>query len=228
MKNAIFGLGSVSEAIVGMFSNQIKFDLAVVDSEFFQQSDWFGIPVLTFEEYVDQIIPGEDQFVVGVGYGNSNKLRREVFSRLISAGSKPMNLVHESSFVAPSAKLELGTVVFPLACIENGVHIKQGSIIWSNVLVGHNSSVAEFCFLAGSATVGGSVNIEEFCVIGIGASIGNNVEIGSTAVIGGGAIVMKHVSNNSVIINPSSPALGLPSEYFEKLGGFDQLKKTNK
>lgn len=227
MKSAIFGIGSVSESIIGMFSNQIEFDFAIVDSDFLQESMWFGIPVMTFEEYAEQIIPGEDQFVVGVGYGNSNKQRKEVFSRLVSAGSKPMNLIHESSFVAPSATLESGTVVFPLACIENGVSIRQGTIVWSNVLVGHNSSIAEFCFLAGSATIGGSANIEEFCVVGIGASIGNNVEIGDTAVIGGGAIVMKHVSKNSVIINPSSPALGLPSEYFEKLGGFDQLKKTN-
>ncbi len=227
MKNAIFGIGSVSEAIVGMFSSQIEFDLAIVDSEFLQETTWLGIPVVSFEDYLNQIIPGEDQFVVGVGYGKSNKLRKEVFSRLVSAGSKPMNLIHQSSYVAPSAILELGTVIFPHTCIENGVRIRQGTIVWSTVLVGNNSSIAEFCFLAGSVTIGGSVTIDDFCVIGIGASIGNNVEIGDTAIIGGGSIVMKHVSKHSVIINPSSPALGLPSEYFERLGGFDQLKQAN-
>jgi sugar O-acyltransferase (sialic acid O-acetyltransferase NeuD family) len=227
LKRAIFGIGTVSEAIVEMFSNQIKFDLAVVDAEFYKHSTWLGIPVLTYEEYVKQIVLGEDQFVVGVGYGNSNLQRKEVFSRLVSAGAIPMNLIHESSFVASTAILESGVLIFPFACVENSVTIKEGTIIWSNSLIGHNSSVGEFCFLAGSVTIGGSVSIENYCVVGIGASIGNNVEIGSKAIIGGGAIVMKHVTKSSVIINPSSPALGLPSEYFEKLGGFDHLKKTN-
>ena len=226
MKKAIFGIGTVSEAIVEMFSDQIKFDFAVVDPEFFRLPRWLDIPVMTYEEYVNQIVPEEDYFVVGVGYGKSNDQRREVFSRLVSAGATPINLIHNSAFVASTAILESGILIFPFACIENGVSIKNGTIVWSNALVGHNSSVGEFCFLAGSVTLGGSVNLGESCLIGVGTSIGNNVEIGSRAIIGGGAIVMKHVAKNSVVINPSSPTLGLPSEYFEKLGGFDQLKKS--
>lgn len=217
----------MSGAIIDMFSEQIEFNFAVVDSEFFQHSTWHGIPVLTYDEYVDQIVVGEDQFVVGVGYGQSNKRRMEIFSKLVASGAIPLSLIHKSSFVASTATLESGILVFPLSCIENDVIIKKGTIVWSNTLIGHNSTVGEFCFLAGSVTLGGSANLMDFCVVGIGASIGNNVEIGPKVIIGGGSIVMKHVAESSVIVNPSSPTLGLPSEYFEKLGGFDHLKRIN-
>ena len=224
MRNVLIGTGVVGEAIFDTFANQVQFDLTVVDSEFVGTGIWNDLPVISTDEYLKSGDLSADSFVVAIGYTEANSLRRKKFEVLRESGAKPLSLIHEKSHISAKSSIEQGVVIFPQVVVENHATVEVGSILWSNSVIGHESRVSQFCFLAASVTVAGAAIVEEQCTLGVGALVGNHVRIGRGSIIGAGAIVTKHVGNESVVINPSSPILGLPPKFFDQLSGFDSLK----
>jgi sugar O-acyltransferase (sialic acid O-acetyltransferase NeuD family) len=224
MRNVLIGTGVVGEAIFDAFANQVQFDLAVVDSKFVEAGIWNDLPVISTEEYLKSEDLSGDSFVVAIGYTESNSLRRKKFEALRASGAKPLSLIHEKSYISAKSCIEQGVVIFPQVVVENHVTVEVGSILWSNSVIGHESRISPYCFLAASVTVAGAAVVEEQCTLGVGALVGNHVRIGRGSIIGAGAIVTKHVKDESVVINPSSPILGLPPKFFDQLSGFDSLK----
>jgi sugar O-acyltransferase (sialic acid O-acetyltransferase NeuD family) len=224
MRNVIIGTGVVGEAVFDTFASQVEFDFAVVDSEFMGAATWNDLPVVSTSEYLKSGDLSQDSFVVAIGYTESNAVRKRKFEALIASGARPMSLIHESSHVSTKSYIEEGVVIFPHVVIENHATVEKGSILWSNSIIGHQSQVSPYCYLAASVTVAGSAFIGECCTLGVGALVGNHVRIGAGSIIGAGAIVTKHVKEESVVINPSSPLLGLPPKYFDRLSGFDSLR----
>ncbi len=224
MRNVLIGTGVVGEAILDTFANQVQFDLAVVDSKFIGTGAWNHIPVVSTSEYLESGNLSGDSFVVALGYTESNSLRRRKFEELVASGARPLSLIHEKSHVSAKSSIGHGVVIFPQVVVENHATVEVGSILWSNSVIGHESRISKYCFLAASVTVAGAAIVEEQCTLGVGALVGNHVRIGYGSIIGAGAIVTKHVKNESVVINPSSPILGLPPKFFDRLSGFDSLR----
>lgn len=89
----------------------------------------------------------KEQFThVVVAIGNA-VLRLELLDKLEQCGYKIPVLIHPTSYVSPSAKIECGSFIEPMAVLHTEVVIGKGCIISAGTIVNHNSKVGCGCHL---------------------------------------------------------------------------------
>lgn len=87
-----------------------------------------------------------------VAVGNPN-FRLDFIAKLEVAGYTIPILIHPRAYVSPSAKLERGTIVEPLATVHSNCYIGVGGIVSAGAVVNHNSQLGEGCHVDCNAVV---------------------------------------------------------------------------
>ncbi len=108
-------------------------------------------------------------------------------------GLRPITLVHESSFIDPSAKLGEGCQVMPRAVVHKFTEIGPHCIINTNATIDHECIIGKGVHVMGGASVTGKIEVGDFATIGSNATILPFVKIGEGAFIGAGSLVKEDV-----------------------------------
>ena len=87
-----------------------------------------------------------------VAIGNP-ALRRKLTEQLLANGFSLATLVHPTAYVSPSAKLQKGCCVEPLATIQTGAVIGGASFVASGAVIRHNATVGEYSHVDCNAVV---------------------------------------------------------------------------
>ena len=97
-------------------------------------------------------------------------------------------IIDETAVVSKTAKIGLGTVVYPGAIIGRNVIIGDGCVINSGAINEHDSVIGDYCHVAPSATICGGVSIGKF-FIGAGSTIINNIVLDDWSLIKAGLAI---------------------------------------
>lgn len=73
--------------------------------------------------------------------------RLELLDKLEQCGYEIPVLIHPTSYVSPSAKIECGSFIEPMAVIHTDVVIGKGCIISAGTIINHNSKIGSGCHL---------------------------------------------------------------------------------
>ena len=128
------------------------------------------------------------------------ELKQKYRSRMIS-------LIDPSCMVSRTAKIGLGSVLYPgcfvglNAIIEDFVFCLSGCIINHDDVIGMGSILTSGVRIAGNVTVGRQV------YLGQGCTIRQLLKIGENSLIGTGAVVVKDVPPSSVMVGNPAHAL---------------------
>ena len=171
---------------------------------------------------VDSIISalhGVDQFVVAIGshYGAA---RLELFNLLSRLGKKPLDVVHSSAMIQPTANVEPGVVAMPGASVGYFSHIGKSCVLNTGCSVDHECSIGDGVHIMGAATVTGRVSIGSYATIGSNATILPDIKVGIGAYVGAGAVITKDVADWSVVA-------GVPGRYLKPNTVGIDLKTTS-
>lgn len=74
-----------------------------------------------------------------------SQVRLDWSNKLIEAGFAIVSLISPKAFVSPSAQINQGCIIEPLAGVNSNVSVGACSIIKMGALINHNSVVAEGC-----------------------------------------------------------------------------------
>lgn len=141
------------------------------------------------DETATTLEPG--YFVVGVG--NSTE-RHRIATRMISLGwSEPRPLVHPTAYVARSAQLDPGALVFPHARIGVQTHVARQAHVTVGATIGHDAVVGEASSLFPSSVLSGNVTVGNRCTIGTTAAVLEGRTLADDVYVGAGAVVTKDV-----------------------------------
>jgi acetyltransferase-like isoleucine patch superfamily enzyme len=113
-------------------------------------------------------------------------------------------LIDPSVFVASTAQVGRGCVIYPNCFI--GAHARIGDLLFSlaNTVVNHNDIIEDGVTLTSGVMLAGDVHVESDCYLGQGCTVREMLTIGRGSLIGMGAVVRHNVPPNSVMVgNPA-------------------------
>lgn len=142
------------------------------------------------------------RYHVAIGYRRL-ALREGLFAELTRLGRATPRLVHPTAWVAPSAQVAPGAIVFPACCLDEGVDVGLGAVLHNRVTLSHDTRVGACAYLAPGVTTSGRVTIGARAFVGAGVVCADGVTIGDDAIVGIGTVVTSDVpAGRSAIGNP--------------------------
>jgi UDP-perosamine 4-acetyltransferase len=148
-------------------------------------------------------IPADAHLFVAIG---DPAARRRVFDRIARAGRTPATFVHPAAYVAPTATIGNGAIVYPNTTVHGGAKLGAGVVVNSNVSVGHECDIGAFCSLNPGVALGGRMTMAPGTYVGIGATILDQIDICADVVIGAGATVTASIGQPGTYVGtPARP-----------------------
>lgn len=108
------------------------------------------------------------------------------------------SIIHPSSYVAPSSKVQKGSFIWPNVTITSQVEIGFGVSIKNGVNICHHSVLGDYSEINPGAIISGGVKIGKGTIIGSGAVLKDGITIGANTVIGMGSVVTKDIPDGVV------------------------------
>lgn len=166
-----------------------------------QDADWGpdSPPVLgTINNY--QIQPA-DLFLIAIG---EPSVRRDVALRLTQRGGTLGTLLHPTSYVAPTARIEEGCIVGPFAFVGPSALLERNSVMNVYASAGHDAVIGCHSVLSPYAVVNGRVVLEEAVFMGTHATVVFGKTVGKNAKIAAGSVVFRDVPPRHLAVgNPA-------------------------
>jgi len=116
-------------------------------------------------------------------------------------------LIHPTTIISRFAKISNSGVLIGNNCeIQNDVIIDEGCVLWSQILVCHNTHIGPYTFVGPKTLIGAYIEVEQRAFIGQGSLLvsGKATHIGAQSLIGAGSVVTKPVPDKAIVVgNPA-------------------------
>lgn len=200
---AIIGSGHLGQQIAHYALSDNHYEKVVFFDDFSNETHVNGIPILGNVNVIEQEFAKQsfDELIIGIGYKHL-VIRKQLFERFhnqIPFGK----IIHSSSWVDATAKIEDGCVIYPSCCIDAHVNIKSNTILNVACTVAHDTIVGQHCFLSPRVALAGFIKVDDLCILGINSTIIDNISIISNTQIGGGTVVIQNITQKGLYVgNP--------------------------
>jgi sugar O-acyltransferase (sialic acid O-acetyltransferase NeuD family) len=126
------------------------------------------------------------------------QVRERLQRQLVSAGARPLTVVHPRAVLSASATLGAGAFVAATAVIAPLARVGEGAIVNHAAVVDHDCEVGSWSHVAPHATLGGNVRIGAAVLIGANATVLPGLRVGARATVGAGAVVVADVAEGVI------------------------------
>ena len=204
MKVIIFGISDLAKQLSFYISHSKEFELVYfcVNKEYYKESEFMKKKVLIFEEDLDNISNTEFKFILAIGY-KQMQMRKEIFEIIKNKGFNFINYIHPTATIMGDIRGE-GNVILSNVVIEPYSEVYDNNIIWSNVLLCHDSIVGSHNFIAASSIIGGFSKVIDNNFIGFSTVIKDNIIVNKEVLIGAKSLLL--VSPDDYYVYYGTPA----------------------
>ena len=159
----------------------------VVDREYLTPEIDYELPILGDWSWFENADRERISVICAVG---DPVVRKRWVQRAMSLGLRFTKVISPLAFVAPSAVVGEGVMIFPFSVISTAVAVGDHSIINTGSNISHDGKLHDFVTIGPGVHIAGNVSIGEGCYVGIGANVIERVSIGSWTIVGAGATVI--------------------------------------
>ena len=146
---------------------------------------------------------GDCYFVVAIGKGH---VRRRVTQDLVRAGLSPATLIHPSAIVGEDVELGDGTVICAGSILTTNIRLGHGVQINLLCTIGHDCVLGEFATLAPGVLVSGNVTLSDEVYMGTNSCTIQGLSIGTATIVGAGAVVTRSIEEGLTVVGtPAKP-----------------------
>lgn len=200
----IVGAGDLGQQIAHYATDDKHYSSVVFFDDYTNEQQINGYQVLGKTDIIVDSYNNScfDELIIGIGYKHLAKKKElyDFFKDKIPFAT----IVHSSSWVDKSAKIDDGTIIYPRCSIDANVHIGSNSVLNIGCTIAHDTRVSSHVFLSPRVAIAGFVNVAEKCIIGINSTIIDNIEIKENIQIGGGTTVIKSLYDAGLYVgNPA-------------------------
>lgn len=150
---------------------------------------WLGDP----EQYEPQ---PQDRFILAIGNMHA---RKRVVESLVGRGGEFVSLVHPRAYVAPTAKLGKGVVIYPFACVSNCATVGDYAHLSIYASLGHDCVTGKYCLMAPYATTNGFVQLGDEVYLSTHSTVVPGCQVGARTIVSANSAVMRSVAENCFV-----------------------------
>ncbi|HNA01215.1 MAG TPA: acetyltransferase [Ferruginibacter sp.] len=137
-------------------------------------------------------------FFIAVG---DNSIRKKIYDQLASQNLQPVNAIHASAVIDPSAVVaKQGVMIAAQATVNPLARIGAGAICNTGCIIEHECVVGAFAHIGPGAVLCGNVQVGDGSFVGANAVVRQGIRIGRNAMIGAGAVVVKDVPDGTTVV----------------------------
>lgn len=201
----VIGMGGHAKVIIDLIRSIDRFELyGAVDNRKSPPAS-YGVPVLGGDEVLpDLLAAGIQHLAIAVG---DNARRMALSHAAVEMGFNLPALVAPSAYVAPTASLGSGAVVFANSVVQSDAVIGSMSIVNSGAIVEHDCKVGDAAHVAPGAILCGGVSVGRLSLIGAGARIPPGLTIAEETTIGAGAVVTGSIAVKGLYVGVPAKAI---------------------
>jgi len=117
-----------------------------------------------------------------------------------------VNIIAPSAFIASTAKLGVGCVVYPNCFIGAKARLGNGVFMLSGSIVNHDNIIEDRVIITSGVTLAGSVTVKSGAYLGQACNVRQYLTIGKKSTVGMGAVVTKDVLGGVTVVGcPARP-----------------------
>ena len=148
-----------------------------------------------------------DRLVLAIGHMPA---RAQIMPRLQSKGGQFLTLIHPTAYVAPTARMGQGVLIYPFAAVSNNATLADGVKLNYYASVGHDTRLGKYCLLAPYATMNGFATLAEAVYLSTHSTVAPGVQVGQRSKVSANSAAMKDVPAEHLVF-------GVPGRVVRKL-----------
>lgn len=198
---AIIGAGHLGQQIAHYAIADKHYGDVVFFDDFVQEQTVLGFSVLGKTADVKAAFADGkfDEALIGIGYHHL-AVRQKVFETLEVPFGR---IVHSTSWIDPTAKVEAGCVIYPGCHIDAHSVISQNTVLNIGCTIAHDTTVGAHNFLSPRVAMAGFIKTGLRCILGINATVIDSVTLADDVRLGGGTVVTKNLETSGLYVgNP--------------------------
>ena len=215
MKKIIFYGGTGQCKVMREIADSIGKLVAVLDDTAELLSPFEDVPFYCgkdcFKEWKNSNKENDYYFAITIGNPHAQR-RRKLADELISQGLRPIQLIHDSAIVDPTASLGEGVQVHAGSIINAYAKIGNYCILNTRSLIEHDCYLSDGVEAGPGSILCGEVMVGENSWIGAGSVIRQRIAVGNNSIVGAGAVVVKDVQNKAIVAGVPAKLLDLKLE----------------
>lgn len=133
-----------------------------------------GIPVVGHTETLQELFAEYKNLVIVIG---NNTVRERIYDKAARIGYYFPNLIVQSAYISPYAKLGWGCVILNNAVVQNGATVGNGVLLNPGVEIHHDSSVGDYDLIYTNSVVRTYAKVGKYVRIGSNVTICNNATV---------------------------------------------------
>lgn len=166
-----------------------------------------GVPVLGSDDLIPKLASqGVTHVFIGVGSVGDTGARTRLYHAAVAAGLQPLDAIHPSAIISPTARIGRGVTIMPNVVINADATLGQNVIVNTAAIVEHDCVIGDHVHIASGARLASTVKVGEGSHIGLGAAIRQCIRIGRNVTVGAGAVVVHDVEDGDMVVGvPAKP-----------------------
>lgn len=200
-KLVLFGNRDFAQIVYEYFTHDSEYEIVAfcVEEEYLEGDEYFGLPLVAFEDVENIYPPGEYEFHAAIVYGQLNRIREMICAKAKEKGYKLASYVSSRAFVWHNVKLGEHCFIFEDNTVQPFVEIGDNNILWSGNHIGHHSKIGNNNFISSHVVVSGFCEIGSNCFFGVNCTFGNHMKVGSNTWVSPGTMMTKDVPEGSLV-----------------------------
>lgn len=221
----LFGTGKIAEVLLYYFQHYSdrRVVACTVDKQYVPSEKWQSLPVIAFENILDNCPPTEYDMFVALGYQDMNSLRSDTCAKARSLGYTLVSYVYPDAGIPKDLIYGDNCFIMNHAHIHPRVRLGNNVFVWSGAMIGHHSSIGDNCWLTSCANVAGVVSMGKNCFLAVNATVAHGITIGDDCFIGANALVTKTTQPGEAYLVENTKPFRLNSRQFLRMSSFSEL-----
>ena len=212
-KIILFGLGDLASLAHQFFTYDSPHEVVAftVDREYMNTSEFFGLPVVPYEEVESIYSPQEYKLFVFASFRSMNSFREKKYLQGKSKGYQFVNYISSKAMIWPNLVIGENCCIMQANMLDPFVEIGNDVVLWSGNHIGHHTVIKDHCFITSMVSIGGRSTVEPYCFLGMNSTIRDQTTVATRTLVGAGVTLLRDTKEGEVFRAPRAEALKVPS-----------------